>query len=55
VAQRTRDLCKLNRAREGCRSSWELSRPVEQESAQLSSNESGTEVSQGGDRKKMSG
>ena len=55
LARRMRDLCKLNGASEGCRSSRESSRPVEEESAQRCKDESMAEVSLGGERKKMSG
>jgi hypothetical protein len=55
AGRRTRDLCKLNGASEGCRSPRESSRPVEEEPAHLCKDESMAEVSLGGDRKKMSG
>ena len=54
LARRTRDLCKLNGAREGCRSWREWSRPVAEEPAHLSKDELMAEGSLDGDRKKMS-
>jgi hypothetical protein len=53
--RRTRDLCKLNGASEGCRSSREWSRPVKEEPVHLCKDESMAEVSLGGERKRMSG
>ena len=50
-----RDLCKLNGASEGCRSSRESSRPVEEKAGHLCEHESMAEVSLGGDRKKIFG
>ena len=55
LARRTRDLCKLNGASQGCRSSRGSSKPVEEEPAHLCKGESMAEVSLGGERKKMSG
>ena len=55
LARRTRDLCKLNGASEGCSSSRESSRPVEEEPAHLSKDESLAGVSLGGEKRKMSG
>ena len=55
LARRTRDLCKLNGASEGCRSSRELSRRPESEPGHPYKDESMVEVSLGGERKKMSG
>ena len=55
LARRTRDLCKLNGASEGCRSSRESSRPVEEERAHWCKDEPMAEVRPGGDRKKRSG
>ena len=55
LARRTRDLCKLNGASEGCRSSRESSRPAEEKPVQLCEHESMAEVSLVVDRKKMSG
>jgi hypothetical protein len=55
LARRTRDLCKLNGAREGCRSSRDSSRAVEEELAHLCKDESMAELSLGGDGKEMSG
>jgi hypothetical protein len=54
LARRTRDLCKLNGASEGCRSSRESSRPVQKEQAHLCKDEAMAEVSLGEDRKKRS-
>ena len=54
LARRTRDLCKLNGAKEGCRSSQESSRPVEEEPGHVCKDESMAEVILVGDRKKMS-
>jgi hypothetical protein len=48
LARRTRDLCKLNGASKGCRSSRESSGPVQKEPVDA-------EVSLSRDRKKMSG
>ena len=45
----------MNGASEGCRSSRESSRPVEEEPAHLCKEKSMAEVSLGGERKKMSG
>ena len=55
LARRARDLCKLNGAREGCRSSRDSSRPLEEEPGHLCKDGSRAEVSLGGNRKKMSG
>jgi hypothetical protein len=40
LARRTRDLWKLNGAKEGCRSSQESSRPVEEEPVHVCKDES---------------
>ena len=55
LARRTRDLCKLNGASEGCRSSRESSRAGEEEPPHLCKDEAMVEVRLGGDGRKMSG
>ena len=48
-------LMQMNGASEGCRSSRESSRPVEEKAGHLCEHESMAEVSLGGDRKKIFG